>query len=357
MLIKLIFSNLSKVLSQVRVAWKIDPDHLAQELKQRRKRTSKNFKQFIKYFILSIVFIGFSNAWSGIYEDFFEAVERDANGKVIELLLRGFDPNTANPKGNTALMVAIQEPSPKVLQVLLGLEQTDVNLINRHDESALMLASLKGLEPAVRRLIERGADVNKTGWTPLHYAATGGHVGIVRLLLEHHAFIDPESPNGTTPLMMAARYGSGEAVKLLLEEGAVPTARNRLGLSALDFACMGERPDAVRLLAPLMPGQPGVKDKRVDREAACAKPTPAAGQVPAASAARSGQPASDAVRTPPVSAPAAPSPVTAPASGAAAASPGSGATAAGVSSKPPQASETRPGTVTPTPKPAPTGRW
>jgi hypothetical protein len=197
-------------------------------------------------------------------------------------------------------------------------------------------------------------------------------VGIVRLLLEHHAFIDPESPNGTTPLMMAARYGSGEAVKLLLEEGAVPTARNRLGLSALDFACMGERPDAIRLLAPLMPGQPGVKDKRVDRELACAKPAPATGQVPAASAARAGQPASDAVRTPPTSVPAASAPA------AAAPAPGSGGTATGGASgaavpakpsasianpiekptdKPVQPSEPRPAATPPASKPAPTGRW
>jgi ankyrin repeat protein len=288
MLIKLIFSHFIKVSSQIKAGWNVSPDDVARQLQGRRRRGHKDFKQFLKYLLISFVFIGFSNAWSGIYEDFFQAVERDAHSKVLELLLRGFDPNTVNPKGNTALMVAIQEPSPKVLQVLLGLDQTHVNQINRHDESALMLASLKGLEPAVRRLIERGADVNKTGWTPLHYAATGGHVGIMRLLFEHHAFVDPESPNGTTPLMMAARYGSSAAVKLLLEEGAVPTARNRLGLSALDFACMGERPDAISLLAPLMPGQPGVRDKRVDREAACAKPADASSPASAGSGAAAG---------------------------------------------------------------------
>lgn len=288
MLIKLIFSHLLKVSSELKAAWQVNPQDVARQVGERRRRGRKDFKYFLKYLLISFVFFGFSNAWSSIYEDFFQAVERDANSKVLELLLRGFDPNTVNPKGNTALMVAIQEPSPKVLQVLLALDQTNVNQINRHDESALMLASLKGLEPAVRRLIERGADVNKTGWTPLHYAATGGHVGIMRLLFEHHAFVDPESPNGTTPLMMAARYGSSAAVKLLLEEGAVPTARNRLGLSALDFACMGERPDAISLLAPLMPGQPGVRDKRVDREAACAKPADASSPASAGSGAAAG---------------------------------------------------------------------
>jgi ankyrin repeat protein len=148
--------------------------------------------------------------------------------------------------------MAIQEDSTKVANLLVSLEQVDVNALNAADESALMLASLKGQEEMVRKLIARGADVNKTGWTPLHYAASGGHVGVMRLLFEHHAFVDPESPNGTTPLMMAAQYGNAAAVKLLLEEGAVATARNRLGLSALDFARLGKRPDAERLLAPLL---------------------------------------------------------------------------------------------------------
>ncbi|HON29669.1 MAG TPA: ankyrin repeat domain-containing protein, partial [Ottowia sp.] len=99
-----------------------------------------------------------------------------------------------------------------------------------------------------RRLIARDADVNKPGWTPLHYAATGGHLDIMRLLLEEHAFIDAQSPNGTTPLMMAASYGTPEAVKLLIEAGADISMRNQKGMSALDFAQRAERQNSVELL-------------------------------------------------------------------------------------------------------------
>jgi ankyrin repeat protein len=210
-----------------------------------------NFKSIVKLAVFGVVLIGSSFAKAGVYEDFFTAVRQDANATVVQILFRGFDPNTIDPKGRSALLAAIQEGSPKVAHLLVSLEQVDVNALNPTDESALMLASLKGQEEMVRKLIARGADVNKTGWTPLHYAASGGHVGIMRLLFEHHAYVDPESPNGTTPLMMAAQYGNGAAVKLLLDEGAVPTARNRLGLNALDFARLGKRPDAERLLAPL----------------------------------------------------------------------------------------------------------
>ena len=117
-----------------------------------------------------------------------------------------------------------------------------------------MMAALKGQVDLVKKLIERNADVNKTGWTPLHYAATNGHLAIIELLLENHAYIDAESPNGTTPLMMAAHYGSPAAVKLLLEAGADPGLKNQLGLTAADFAKRANRQDAADLIAGAVRG-------------------------------------------------------------------------------------------------------
>jgi ankyrin repeat protein len=111
-----------------------------------------------------------------------------------------------------------------------------------------MLAAIKGDTALARKLIARGAYINMPGWTPLHYAASGGHVDILQMLLDQSAYIDAESPNKTTPLMMAARYGSPESVQLLLDAGADPTLRNELGLTALDFAERGARPDAIRML-------------------------------------------------------------------------------------------------------------
>jgi hypothetical protein len=48
--------------------------------------------------------------------------------------------------------------------------------------------------------------------------------------------------------MMAAMYGSPEAVKLLLDEGADITMKNEQGMTALDFAKRGNRPDAIQML-------------------------------------------------------------------------------------------------------------
>ena len=103
--------------------------------------------------------------------------------------------------------------------------------------------------PMIKLLIRRDADVNHPGWTALHYASSGGHTEIIQLLLDKSAYIDAESPNGTTPLMMAARYGSAKATQLLIEEGADLQTKNQLGLSALDFAKQGNRPDAQEIIS------------------------------------------------------------------------------------------------------------
>ena len=131
------------------------------------------------------------------------------------MLRRGFDPNTRDERGLTGLLIAIREPSPRVIQVLLASPQTKVELRNGNDESPLMLAAIKGQMDLVKQLLARDADINKPGWTALHYAASSGQV---------------------------------EIMKLLLDEGADPLMKNQQNMTAMDFATQAQRPDAVEML-------------------------------------------------------------------------------------------------------------
>ncbi len=188
--------------------------------------------------------------WAQLDDPYFAAVVRDDESAVVSYALRGGNLN-AQRRGEHALLVAAREGSLKVAQFLVSQRNVQVDTPNAAGETALMLAAIKGHLPLVRALIGRGAAVNKPGWTPLHYAASHPEPvakDIVALLLEHHAYIDAESPNGTTPLMMAARYGHGAAVELLLEEGADPAVRNSMGMAALDFAQSASRPDATQAI-------------------------------------------------------------------------------------------------------------
>lgn len=204
---------------------------------------------YFKKFLYLYVFIGTSVCLAGSYEDFFNAIRQNKVPAVEALLRRGFDPNTVDPDGKPGLVVAIEQTSFSVAAALARHPLTVVETRNAHDESPLMLASLKGALDLCQVLIGRDADINKTGWTPLHYAATGGHLSVMGLLLERHAYIDASSPNGTTPLMMAAMYGSPQAVKLLLDQGADAGLTNSLGMTASDFAEKAGRLDAKALIA------------------------------------------------------------------------------------------------------------
>lgn len=203
----------------------------------------------LMYLVLIASAVFSQAARAGAYDDFFDAIKNDRESVLVNLIFRGFDVNTLDPKGRSGLYLAVAEPSLKTAKVLLDWSKTDVNALTQQDESPLMMAALKGHLALVKRIIERGGDVNKTGWTPLHYAATGGHVEIIKLLLEEHAYIDAESPNGSTPLMMAAMYGTAAAAKLLMEEGADPSIKNELGLTAIDFAQKANRQDVVEAIA------------------------------------------------------------------------------------------------------------
>ena len=208
-------------------------------------------RNYIKKSIYLIVFIGFSSVNAGSFEDFFSAIQRDDPQSLSALLRRGFDPNTLDAKGQSGLFLALRDPSPKVVEVLLKAPKIKVETRTPQDESPLMMAAMRGELKLATALIDKDADVNKTGWTPLHYAASstqGDQLGVAKLLIENAAYIDAASPNGSTPLMMAAMYGNTSTLKLLLDEGADPTLKNQLGLTAVDFAQRADRKEMVELI-------------------------------------------------------------------------------------------------------------
>ncbi len=181
--------------------------------------------------------VALSPAHAGSFEDFFLAVRRDLPQKIAPLLERGFDPNTVDgERGETGLILALREGHKAVASLLMKTPGINLEAKARNGDTALMIAAYKSDKATVETLLSLEAEVNRPGWTALHYAAAVGANDIVKLLLDASAYIDAESPNMTTPLMMAARGGHILTVKLLIDEGADLTLKNDQGLSALDLA-------------------------------------------------------------------------------------------------------------------------
>jgi len=204
----------------------------------------KNFK----YIVYILVIISFLEARADSYVDFFRAVNVDNANKVAELLSRGFDPNTVNQSGQVALYLAMKEDSPKVAAVLLLSPTLKIDAINAVGETALMMAALNGRLDWAKKLLDHGAQVQKPGWSAVHYAASGPNAELLALLLDRGANVNALAPNGSTPLMMAARFGTEDSVKLLVQRGADKKLLNDRNVSAAEMARSLDRPWLLRWL-------------------------------------------------------------------------------------------------------------
>lgn len=169
-------------------------------------------------------------------DDWWFYVRNDFIHRLQPLLKEGADPNRLSPEGEPTIVEAVRTKAWKTYEAFIVLPNINLEATNKEGENALMLLSVLGETDRAKDLLSRGAQVNKLGWTPLHYAASRNKQDIAKLLISRGAIINAPSPDGTTPLMMAALSKSDAMVDLLLRAGADPTTRNLSNLSAADWA-------------------------------------------------------------------------------------------------------------------------
>lgn len=192
-------------------------------------------KKLARSLVIALSFLSVT-AYATKPADWWVDISNDRIEQVRSHLAMGEDPNAISPSGQPSLMLAIQKGAWHVYDFLVRHRQIDVNITNSTDETPLMYLAVLGQTARAAQLIDKGAQVNRLGWTPLHYAASKAHEDTVKLLLSHKAIVNAPSPDGTSPLMMAAYAGSDEVVRILLAAGADVTARNLQGEDAADWA-------------------------------------------------------------------------------------------------------------------------
>jgi ankyrin repeat protein len=118
----------------------------------------------------------------------------------------------------------------------------------------LHVASMNGLLSVLSAIFnsDKGASPDpkdSNSRTPLSWAATNGHMGVVKLLLRQDIVLDSkDSRYGRTPLSWAVKHGHQAVVKLLIENGANPDSKSRFNRTPLLFAAENEDEALVKLL-------------------------------------------------------------------------------------------------------------
>ncbi|RCV41488.1 hypothetical protein SETIT_9G140000v2 [Setaria italica] len=131
---------------------------------------------------------------------------------------------SARMEGLGALHAAAMKGKVEVCRYLVEVLKFDINSVSSPElgMTPLISAVSEGQVAAVRYLLDKGADPNKQdheGYAPLHDAAKGGFDEIGRLLLTGGAIVDISSSEGT-PLHAAAAFGKIGIMQILLEHHA-----------------------------------------------------------------------------------------------------------------------------------------
>ncbi|KAL1961877.1 hypothetical protein VTN77DRAFT_957 [Rasamsonia byssochlamydoides] len=153
------------------------------------------------------------------------------------------EPGSRNNLGQTPLLLAAESGSEEVARLLIDTYLVNPDHMDNRGRTPLLVAASKGDKAIVRLLLALG-NVNPDhedhfGRTPLSYAAEGifffpgefvdtcndnrkEHEAVVTMLLAVDS-VDPyyKDRSGRTPLSYAAENGNGVLVKLLLDTGRV----------------------------------------------------------------------------------------------------------------------------------------
>lgn len=124
------------------------------------------------------------------------------------------------------LAEALKRPECQTLLVALVMSNAELALGATSLIPLLLCSAYEGNEQLLMRLLcnyETNVDcADHMSRTPLHYATLGGHMGVVKILLECGAAISPQDSSGSTAVHMVCADGHVTALELLLQEWACP---------------------------------------------------------------------------------------------------------------------------------------
>ncbi|KAA8516482.1 hypothetical protein F0562_017012 [Nyssa sinensis] len=163
--------------------------------------------------------------------------------------------NEVNELGETALFTAAEKGHIDVVKELLPFTTKEgITSKNRSGFDPLHIAASQGHQAIVQILLDHDPGLSKTvgqsNATPLISAATRGHVAVVHELLgKDSSLLEISRSNGKNALHLSARQGHVHIVKALLDKDPQLARRtDKKGQTALHMAVKGVSCEVVKLL-------------------------------------------------------------------------------------------------------------
>lgn len=172
--------------------------------------------------------------------------------KAQEAVTLGANIEGKDKEGNTALSLAVTNGYRLIIDWLINENGANVNTKNNvsslgsnlvlfvdHSNRILMISCI-GVSTSCSFcssiLSIFLSTTMQDGCTPLMYAASVGHIDILKFLIEKTADLELKNEDGFTAMHWAAYVGNLDSVKTLVEKGADLRAKNSEGKRPADLA-------------------------------------------------------------------------------------------------------------------------
>eukprot|EP00339_Tiarina_fusa_P026884 CAMPEP_0117079938 /NCGR_PEP_ID=MMETSP0472-20121206/56418_1 /TAXON_ID=693140 ORGANISM="Tiarina fusus, Strain LIS" /NCGR_SAMPLE_ID=MMETSP0472 /ASSEMBLY_ACC=CAM_ASM_000603 /LENGTH=337 /DNA_ID=CAMNT_0004807407 /DNA_START=42 /DNA_END=1055 /DNA_ORIENTATION=- len=185
------------------------------------------------------------------------AVEKKAYDIVAFLLESEADPSIADRNGIAPLHIAAKSGDYKMVETLLSInteteEWTKLNAKTNEGFTAASFAAYQGNYNMLVLLYEYGADFgivsSESKISPLHRAASQGHLKVVRYLLDNGADIDGSDSLGRTAVHMAVNSGQKDLLQILLSYSPQIISDEDSVCSLIECASVRNNTDVAQLL-------------------------------------------------------------------------------------------------------------
>ncbi|EJD74145.1 CAMK/DAPK/DAPK protein kinase, variant [Loa loa] len=158
---------------------------------------------------------------------------------VHYLHMKGAALDVPDRRGDTPLFWATRNGRTNIVSYIINEENVNINAVNKHNETALHIASWHGYAALLGILCKFNPPLhlkNQDGETALHCAAARGHAECVQSLLDAGTPVDATDQSGQTALHLALRRSQIDIALLLLTKGCKLDVQDENGDTALHIA-------------------------------------------------------------------------------------------------------------------------